>query len=108
MGAGTITIPYVFYENGLILGTIFILFGGSLSLFTGYQIAYCAEKTGGRCYEEVAYKLYGTKGLQFTSFCNVLCNVGFLISYVVLVSNFEIDLYCDKTFIVQKFDAVYN
>lgn len=36
MGAGTITIPYVFYENGLILGTIFIMFGGSLSLFTGY------------------------------------------------------------------------
>jgi amino acid permease len=36
MGAGTITIPYVFYENGLILGVVFILFGGSLSLFTGW------------------------------------------------------------------------
>ena len=86
MGAGTITIPYVFYKNGLLLGTLFILFGGSLSLYTGFLIAFCAEKTGGTSYEEIAYHLYGTKGLRFTSFCNVLCNLGFVISYVVLVS----------------------
>lgn len=84
MGAGTITIPYVFYENGLILGTVFVFFGASLSLYTGFLIAYCAEKTGGGSFEEIAYHLYGTKGLRFTSFCNILCNVGFLISYVVL------------------------
>ena len=42
MGAGTITIPYVYYQNGLILGTFFIFLGGSLSLYTGYLIAYCA------------------------------------------------------------------
>jgi amino acid permease len=84
MGAGTITIPYVFYENGLILGTIFVFFGASLSLYTGFLIAYCAEKTNGSCYEEIAYHLYGTKGMRFTSFCNILCNSGFLISYIVL------------------------
>lgn len=84
MGAGTITIPYVFYENGLFLGTLFVTFGASLSLYTGFLIAWCAEKTGGACYEEIAYHLYGTKGMQFTSICNLLCNMGFLISYVVL------------------------
>lgn len=86
MGAGTITIPYVYYKNGLLLGTIFILFGGALSLYTGFLIAYCAERTGGTSFEEIAYHLYGTKGLRFTSFCNILCLVGFVISYVVLVS----------------------
>ena len=86
MGAGTITIPYVFYENGLFLGTLFILFGASLSLYTGFLIAYCAEKTGGASFEEIAYHLYGTKGMKFTSICNLCCNMGFLISYIVLVS----------------------
>ena len=86
MGAGTITIPYVFYQNGLILGTFFIFLGGGLSLFTGYLMALCSEYTGGRSYEEIANTLYGEKGLRFTSFCNILCNVGFLISYITLVS----------------------
>ena len=84
MGAGTITIPYVFYENGLILGTLFVFFGASLSIYTGFLIAFCAERTGGASFEEIAYHLYGTRGMRFTSFCNICCNIGFLISYVVL------------------------
>ena len=84
LGAGTITIPSVYYENGLVLGTFFIFFGGGLSLYTGYLISYCAEKTGGSSYEEIANNLYGKGGLRFTCFCNILCNVGFLISYIAL------------------------
>lgn len=87
LGAGTITIPYVFYENGVYLGLLFIAFGGAVSLYTGYLIAYCAEKTGGRSYEEIAFKLYGKTGMTITSICNLLCNVGFLISYIVLFKN---------------------
>jgi len=64
-----------------------LLLGAAASVYTGYLIAYCAEKTGGTCYEEIAYKLYGTAGMRFTSFCNILCNVGFLISYTVLLKN---------------------
>jgi amino acid permease len=59
MGAGTITIPFIFYENGMVFGGLLILFGGSLSLFTGFLIAYAAEVTGGRNYEEIAFKIYG-------------------------------------------------
>lgn len=66
------------------LGTVFVFFGGALSLYTGYLISYCAEKTGGSSYEEIANNLYGKSGLRFTSFCNILCNVGFLISYIAL------------------------
>ena len=66
--------------------TFFIFFGGALSLYTGFLISFCAEKTGGASYEAISYELYGQKGLIFTSFCNILCNVGFLISYVCLVS----------------------
>lgn len=63
LGAGTITIPYVFYENGVYLGTFFLVFGGTVSFYSGYLIAYCAEKTGGHSYEEIAYKLYGTRAM---------------------------------------------
>lgn len=84
LGAGTITIPYVFYQNGIFLGIFFIFFGGSLSIFTGHLIGYCAYYTNGASYEEVAFNLYGKQGLRFTSFCNIVCNLGFLLSYCVL------------------------
>ena len=86
LGAGTITVPYVFYENGPLLGTVFILVFGAISLYTGFLIAYCAEMTNSDCYEKIAFSLYGQRGLVITSCCNIICNVGFLISYVVLVS----------------------
>lgn len=84
LGAGTITIPYVFYENGIWLGVVYIIITGSLSVFTGHLIGYCAHYTNGASFEEVAYNLYGKQGLRFTSFCNILCNLGFLLSYCVL------------------------
>lgn len=87
LGAGTISIQYVFYSCGIITGVVLLFFGAFLSVYTGYLIAYCAEATGGKCYEEIAYKLYGNAGLRFTSFCNILCNVGFLISYTVQMKN---------------------
>ena len=84
LGSGTVTVPYVFYANGLILSTILILAGGALSYYTGYLIAYLAAMTGGKSFEEIAYKLYGEKGMRITSFCNICCNLGFLINYAVL------------------------
>jgi amino acid permease len=96
LGAGTITIPYVFYENGVYLGSAFLLFGGSVSFYSGYLIAYCAEKTGGHSYEEIAFKLYGKSAMRFTSVCNLLCNLGFLISYCIVFKT--IMPYTIKTF----------
>jgi amino acid permease len=84
LGSGTVTIPYIFYSNGIILSTVLICIGGILSYYTGYLIAYCAEKTGGKSFEEIAFKLYGEKGKRIVSFCNICCCLGFLIAYAVL------------------------
>lgn len=86
MGAGTITMPYVFFKNGVIFGTILLLISATLSLYTGYLITYCSNKTGGSSFEIIALRVYGEKGMRIISFCNILCNVGFLISYLTLVS----------------------
>ena len=69
LGCGTLTIPYVYYANGIYLGTIGILFGGFLSSFTSYLLAYCAMKTGSSCYEEIALATFGRKMLIITVVC---------------------------------------
>ena len=59
LGSGMLTIPYSFFENGFVLGSSFVVFGGLLSIFTGYLIADASERTNGACYEEIALALFG-------------------------------------------------
>lgn len=87
MGTGTISIPYVYYENGFYMGTLFIVLSAVLSMYSGYLLTLCAAETRGTCYEDIALKLFGYKGMIITSFCNILCNIGFVINYIVLVSS---------------------
>lgn len=61
LGAGTITIPYTFYELGFVLGFFAIVFGGIISAFAGWLLAYAASKTNGGCYEEIAMVSFGKR-----------------------------------------------
>jgi amino acid permease len=82
LGAGTLTFPYVIYENGFLLGIALILFGGIISVFTGYMIIFCIEQTKAECFEEIALACFNKRWQRFTS----ICNIGFTTSYFVLVS----------------------
>ena len=116
MGAGTLTIPYAFYQNGFIIGSLLILAGGSLSCFTGYLMAYCSEKTNGACYEEIALATFGEKYKKFTSIMMIPTNMGFVVSYIVLFKSFapftftlaglNLPSWCDSSFTGQIFWAV--
>ena len=63
-----------------------------MSAFTGYLIAYCCAKTNGTCFEEVAMATYGKKMQYITIVCMICCNIGFNVSYMVLVSKNSIIL----------------
>ena len=100
LGAGTLTIPNVMYQNGYILGAALIIFGGLLSAFTGYLIAYAAHKTGGSCFEEIALATHGKGMMKFTSYCMLPANIGFLTSYFVVFKTYmpySIELASGKT-----------
>ena len=88
LGSGMLTIPYNFFENGFVLGSFFVLFGGLISSFTGYLIAYASDKTNGSCYEEIALATHGPAWQKFTSICMVPANMGFQITYIVLFKSF--------------------
>lgn len=62
LGAGTLTIPYVFYELGFTLGILAIAFGGSISAFCAYLLAYCAHHTNATSFEEIALVTFGKRG----------------------------------------------
>ena len=86
LGSGTLTFPYIFYANGLLLGILLIAFGATISVYTGWLIVQCAEQLGARRYEDIALRLYGRRMAMFTSIMMLLTMLGFVIAYVVLVS----------------------
>lgn len=85
LGAGTLSIPYVFYENGVILGSVLLISGGLLSIYTGYLIVVCCDRLQVYTYEEMAKITYGLKASFITSMCMLACLLGFVVSYIVLV-----------------------
>ena len=88
LGSGMLTIPYTFYANGFVLGTVFIVSGGILSTFTGYLMADASHRTNGTSYEEIALARLGPKWQKFTSICMIPTNMGFAITYFVLFKSF--------------------
>lgn len=86
LGAGTLTIPYVFYANGIIFGTILLCFGAGISLYTGWLVVLACHKLNASRYEDIALATHGNTLKVITSICMLLCLIGFVVSYVVLVS----------------------
>ena len=64
LGAGTLSIPYVFY--------------------TGWLVVICCHRLNASRYEEIAMSTYGKKASMITSACMLACLIGFVMSYIVL------------------------
>lgn len=89
LGGGTLSIPYVFYKNGVILGIVLLISGGLLSIYTGYLIVVCCDRLQVYTYEEMAKITYGQRASFITSMCMLACLLGFVVSYIVLVILFH-------------------
>lgn len=85
LGAGTLSMPYVYEKNGIVFGTILLLIGGSLSLYTGWLVVICCDRLNASRYEDIALATYGKKASLITSICMLACLIGFVMSYIVLV-----------------------
>lgn len=59
LGAGTMTLPYVCLENGIILGAIWLTIGALVSNYAGMRFIECTEKAKSLKYTDFALQLYG-------------------------------------------------
>lgn len=88
LGAGTITLPYLAYQNGIVLAIILIIFGAIISYFCGMLLVECAEKVGSDKYEDFAkFCFEGKKMTIFVGWCNLSTLLGFVVSYIVFIKN---------------------
>ena len=57
---------YAFYANGIIFGTLLLLFGALISAYSAWLIVVCCEKTNATRYEDMALATGGPKMMRFT------------------------------------------
>jgi len=85
LGSGTITLPYLANNNGIIIAIVLILFGATISYFCGMLLVKCADKVGSDKYEDFAMFCYGRKMALVTGWSNVSTLLGFVVSYIVFI-----------------------
>ena len=86
VGGGTLAFPYAIWLNGIAFGTFLILLGAVISCYSGLLIVKASNFTGKHRYEDMAQVLYGKKFSIMTSLCNLICLMGFVMSFIVYVS----------------------
>ena len=85
LGAGTLSIPFLFYKNGLVVGSLLLIFAAYISSFCGLLITECCEKYDATRYEDIAMATYGKRATRITSISMLACLLGFCISYIILL-----------------------
>ena len=87
LGTGTISFAYIIMKIGYIFGPIMIIIGAFFSYYAGMLIVKASAATGRTRYEDIAMVLYGMRISRLTSFLNLVCLIGFVMSYVTYVKD---------------------
>jgi len=85
LGSGILSFAYVVMKVGYILGPILIIFGALISYYTGMLIVKASVATGKTRYEDIALELYGQRISRLISVLNIVCLIGFTMSYITYV-----------------------
>lgn len=96
LGAGILTFPYSFMENGILPGIALLLLGGLLSGYTGILLIRASDYTKYTKYEDIAHELYGRT-------VGIVTLVIFLLA--LLSTNISYTVYVRCSFIISIIDA---
>lgn len=89
LGAGILTFPYCFMQNGIIPGLALLLVGGIMSGYTGVLLIRASDYTKYTKYEDIAHELYGRSAGIAATILFLLALLSANISYTVYVSTFH-------------------
>ena len=87
LGAGIISLPVVIRYLGFILGIIFILIIGVLTVYSCYLLLKAHQITRKRKYSTIAHAAMGGKGYLFTNIMIILNNFGLSCVYFRIVGD---------------------
>lgn len=116
IGSGIVTFPYAIASNGVVFGTFLIVLGAVVSYFSGMLLVAVSTITKADRYEDMARTLYNKKVERLVSVLNIICLMGFCMSFLVFVKQTvpsfieqcgaKLPEWCDQSQFGQAFWAV--
>jgi len=88
LGAGILSLPCMFKNTGLILGTIFLLLAGLAALWSMYLLSKCSFRTNCHRYSDAVLQLLGEKWSYVLQMVLIIYVFGALVSYLITLNQF--------------------
>jgi len=85
VNAGALPAFYVFYANGLLVGSIILIAGIYVTAISCWMLFQCAAHYNAGTCEEIALKAYGKNASVITSVLMILTQIGFVTAYIVFL-----------------------
>jgi Transmembrane amino acid transporter protein len=89
LGAGILTFPYAFMQNGLIFTVILLSISATISIYTGILLIQASDLSGKSKYEDIAHVLFGRTFGIITTVLILMALLASNISYTVYVRYFS-------------------
>jgi len=88
LGAGILSLPCMFKNTGLVLGTIFLLLAGGAALWSMYLLSKCSFRINCHRYSDAVQQLLGDKWSVFLQVVLIVYVFGALVSYFITLNQF--------------------
>lgn len=84
LGSGVLTLPYVERQNGIVLGSIFLIFGAFVSYISMRLLMWCSYHTNIIDYAELVEYSFGKNAGIFLNCLFIFYLFGVLVSYQII------------------------
>ena len=85
LSSGTVSLPFLAAQNGIVLSWMLITFGAIISYFCSMLLVSWAVKIDKNKYEDFAHHCYGRNMEIFVGWCNLITLMGFVVAYIVFI-----------------------
>jgi len=93
LGAGVLSLPCMFRNTGLVLGTIFLLAAAGTALWSMYLLSKCSFRSGCQRYSDAVLQMLGKEWSLVLQLVLIIYVFGALVSYLITLNQFVAQIY---------------
>jgi len=95
LGAGVLSLPCMYRNTGLVLGTIFLLCAAGSALWSMYLLSKCSFRSGCQRYSDAVLQMLGKEWSLVLQFVLIIYVFGALVSYLITLNQFVAQIYAN-------------
>jgi amino acid permease len=87
LGAGALSLPYAIAKSGIVLGSLLLIIGALLTIYSIKLLIYCRMRTRLNSYEDLSIKLFSKRFAAFVELNIAIFCLGILVAYIIAAAD---------------------